>query len=69
MNMPFGKHRGKSVHTLPRGYLRFLLTLDDLSDDLKTAVEAGIRGEQYDPPPVLDVDELVHEVCKPWEEQ
>lgn len=40
MNMPFGKHRGEEIGTLPDGYLIWLLHLDDLPDRNENLYEA-----------------------------
>jgi hypothetical protein len=51
MILDFGKHKGKPVHRVPKNYLRWMLReIDDLSPQLRTAVEYGLRGEAYDPP-------------------
>lgn len=67
--MPFGKHRGREVHRMPKGYLRWMLANCDLSPELRRAVEDGLEGIAYTPPKPVDVDALVHKICKPWEEQ
>lgn len=48
--MPFGKHKGRAVADLPKGYLRWLLSGDcDLDHWLERAVreELDRRGERY----------------------
>lgn len=42
--MPFGKHRGQSLHQLPEDYLEWLLTIH-LSPQLKQGVELALDGE------------------------
>lgn len=43
---PFGKHRGKSLDEIPRSYLLWLATLDNIWDDLRDGVfhELSRRG-------------------------
>lgn len=36
----FGKHKGKNLRDLPRDYVRWLLTLPDLDDNLRFSLEA-----------------------------
>src|SRR5262245_6076947 len=47
--MPFGKHRGERIDRLDRGYLRWLLSCDNLTPWLAAEVrrELGRRGERY----------------------
>lgn len=49
MKIPFGKHKGEDIHTLPKPYLNWLLTID-LDDHLRQAVEMGLQGKEYKPP-------------------
>ncbi|MBI1347123.1 hypothetical protein GC163_12635 [bacterium] len=51
MKMPYGKHKGEEIHTIPKGYLNWMLdNITDLGPDLKQAVEAGLQGKEYTPP-------------------
>jgi len=36
--MPFGKHKGLKLRSLPKQYVKWLLTLENLDQDLKTAL-------------------------------
>ena len=36
--MPFGKFRGEALSTIPTDYLRWLVSLDDLREQLRSAV-------------------------------
>jgi hypothetical protein len=47
--LTFGRHRGRRVADVPRGYLKFLLGLDDLDAWLREEVKAELRGrgERY----------------------
>jgi Putative quorum-sensing-regulated virulence factor len=58
MNMPFGKHRGREVHKLPRRYLTWLLKECDLYGPLKYAVEEALDKREYNSPniEVPDID-------------
>ena len=38
--VPFGKHKGATIKNCPAAYLRWLLTLRDLSDDLRGPIAA-----------------------------
>ena len=50
MNMPFGKHKGQEIHTIPHDYLLWLKGNVDLWGDLMRAVEAGLEGKAFMPP-------------------
>lgn len=41
--MPFGKHMGKPLNTLPRKYLRWLLDNCNLREPLKTDVKKVLK--------------------------
>jgi hypothetical protein len=62
MLMPFGKHKGRFVHELPKGYLKWCLNnLEELSPDLRTAITKGIQGVEWNPPvpmPVASIDDV-----------
>ena len=36
--MPFGKHKGKPVGTIPKGYLKWVLRTCDIEYDLAKAI-------------------------------
>lgn len=56
--MPFGKHKGKEIHTLPRNYLTWCLkTLDKISPDLRKAMEFGTNGKEWNPP-ITDINDI-----------
>jgi hypothetical protein len=57
VKMPFGKHKGRPVETLPRSYLKWLERAVDLRGDLKDAVRSALHGEPI--PTAPDVDDLV----------
>jgi uncharacterized protein (DUF3820 family) len=64
MKMPFGKHKGKPIETLPRTYLVWLQTNIELHGELKAAIEAcltGLPGKQ-------DIAARVEAIVKPWGE-
>jgi len=44
MKMPFGKYRGCQLWELPNGYLRWLVSLLDLREPLRSAVYAELRA-------------------------
>lgn len=48
MRMPFGKHRGEPVADLDEDYLSWLLTLDNLSPQLRAAVadQLGVQDRE-----------------------
>jgi hypothetical protein len=43
--MPFGKHKGKTIKSLPKGYLAWLSANCNLSDDLREAVQCALQGK------------------------
>lgn len=47
--MPFGKHKGRELNTLPQKYLRWLLRECSLSPQLKTAIRCVLAGEEIPP--------------------
>jgi len=55
MKMPFGKHIGKEIHTIPKDYLLwFRNNIDNLTGDLLKAVEAGLDGKPFEPPTIKE---------------
>jgi len=48
---PFGKHKGKRIKEVPRGYLQWALTNCDLRGWLLAAVQATLAGR---PLPMTD---------------
>ena len=40
--MLFGKHKGKEIESIPKGYLRWLYSNCDLHGELKTEVEVRL---------------------------
>lgn len=51
MKIKFGKHKGKEIHTLPKGYLRWLRdNIPDLDDHHTQAIDAGLHGKPYTAP-------------------
>jgi hypothetical protein len=49
--IPWGKHRGKPLGVIPRSYLRWLVGLDSLAPELRSAIktELGRRGQRFCP--------------------
>jgi len=47
--MPFGKHKGEDIRTLPDGYLNWLYRSADLYGDLAAAVEFEWRLRNEEP--------------------
>ena len=43
--MPWGKHAGKPLTSVPRGYLSWALRECQLSPDLRTAIKAAMNGD------------------------
>jgi hypothetical protein len=65
--MPFGKHKGQPLSTVPRGYLRWLRANVDIDDWLQVAVDAILDGPPI--PEIKTIDELVGEVVKDADSQ
>lgn len=63
MLMPFGKHKGKHVSTLPKSYLRWLRQNVELKGELAAAVDAalGIANKQE-----RSVEALVDQIIQPF---
>ena len=59
MKMPFGRHKGQEIHTLPYDYLHwFRSNITNLHGDLLRAVEEGLEGKPFEPPTIKErVDE------------
>lgn len=68
MKIGFGRHAGKEIHLLPRGYLKWLLMTCDLDGHTDTAVRLALKGLPYDPPTMPGVDDEIERVCRPWED-
>jgi hypothetical protein len=66
MKMPFGKHRGQAVSTLPRQYLRWLADNVELKGQLKGEVQAALYGVPVSPKvqaaPINDVETVVVDI-------
>jgi hypothetical protein len=57
--MPFGRHKGKDLTEIPRGYLRWALkNCSHLDPELRTDMEAVVRGE----PIPKSMDERINEI-------
>lgn len=55
MKMPFGKHTGQEIHTIPRSYLVWMKdNISNLRGDLLGAVDAGLEGKPYEPPGIKE---------------
>ena len=75
MLMPFGKHKGKPVDVLPRGYLQWLQDNVELRGELAKVVRQAfiddkrIKASRYRPkPPIIqDLDKMIEAVCNPAE--
>ncbi len=66
MKMPLGKHRGKDLSQVPRGYLRWLLRVaTDLPPPLREALEWRAEGLPGDPPAYEAPQEAVERICRP----
>jgi uncharacterized protein (DUF3820 family) len=51
LQMPFGKHRGKRLGDLPKGYRRWCLaTLDNIRDELRAALALSLGQQPADHP-------------------
>ena len=46
MRMPFGKHKGEELSSVPIDYLEWLLTLHDLREPLKRSVSEELQQRQ-----------------------
>lgn len=59
MKMPFGKHKGQEIHTIPHDYLFwFRSNIINLHGDLLRAVIAGLDRKPFEPPTTKErVDE------------
>ncbi len=57
MEMPFGKHRGKEITEIPRGYLKWLENNVTIQGELAEEVYAVVRGIPRRP--VKNVEDVV----------
>lgn len=64
MKMPFGKHQGQEIHTIPHDYLLwFRDNITNLHGDLLRAVDAGLEDKPFEPPTIQErVDEAKQRV-------
>lgn len=46
--MPFGKYQGMAVKSIPNSYLRWLITIDDVSEEIKKEAEEKLEASDYD---------------------
>jgi hypothetical protein len=51
VEMPWGRHQGTDLADLPKSYLRWLVGLENLDDELREAVRAELqrRGQRFAP--------------------
>jgi uncharacterized protein (DUF3820 family) len=63
--MPFGKHKGKPVEQVPKGYLRWLKTNVELRGPLAEAVDCVLAGKPIPKP--VSIEELVEQIVKPFD--
>jgi Putative quorum-sensing-regulated virulence factor len=69
MLMPFGKHKGQNVRTLPKKYLQWLVRTVSLRGQLRNEVRNVLYGEPIPIlPPVIDINRLVKDFETTWEE-
>lgn len=61
--MPFGKHKGESVETLPKGYLRWLKENVELRGELRQAVDCVLAGRPM--PTLVSTEEMIERIIKP----
>jgi hypothetical protein len=64
MKMPFGKHKGKELTEIPKGYLRWLRNQDWVGAWLVDGVDEVLEGQQRSEP---SREELIEQIVKPWE--
>jgi len=57
--MPFGRHRGQRLSTLPAAYLEWLLGLDDLREPLRSAIEVEAHRRRAPRPDPRIVEDLI----------
>ena len=64
--MPFGKHMGKELAEIPKGYLRWLRSQDWVAGWLAQGVDKVLQGETEAQP---SNEELICDIVKPFEDQ
>jgi hypothetical protein len=69
MKMPFGKHKGQNVRTLPKKYLQWLARTVSLRGQLRNEVRNVLYGEPMPiVPSVIDINKLAKRFETTWEE-
>lgn len=54
--MPFGKHKGRPIKKVPRGYAKWCLRELDLSPMLRSQLDALVSGQPIPPMPLAHSD-------------
>jgi hypothetical protein len=66
MIMPFGKHKGKDIRTIPPRYLEWVWNNCKLHGSLKKAIDAVLSGEEI-PEDIEETDEdKMDRIVKPY---
>lgn len=62
--MPFGKHKGKTINTIPKGYLHWLQDNVQLTGWLQVAVDCALQGKPFPSQPMVIDDALIDSIIK-----
>jgi Arc/MetJ family transcription regulator len=64
--MPFGKHRGEYLCDIPTSYLRWLVKLENLDDDLRADVQTELESRPPEQRRFVEYDPLPRPIVPPY---
>lgn len=64
--MPFEKHKGKTLGSVPDDYLQWLLSLDNIRDSMRSAILRHLTLKCTEPPIAQTEHSQGHRIDPPW---